>query len=123
MSKVSRRDLIYERERLLLEISEALAEALERAEITRSALAKRLGRHKSWITKILSHESNPTVKTLADLSVALDLQWRCELVQRVSELGAGRPPIGEGWESIETSQWTTNQLQVPASDPDLKLVG
>lgn len=58
-------------ETLITETTEALWSALERAGITQSELAERLGTTKGYISQVLSGSRNMTLRTLSDICFAL----------------------------------------------------
>lgn len=62
----------YARESLLIDVSEEILAALAAAGINKAALAERLGFSKSHITQLLSGERNMTLRSLADISFALN---------------------------------------------------
>jgi hypothetical protein len=67
MRKTSR---IYEEERLLLRVQEALADAIERSQMTRAEVAARLGKNRSFVTQALSSGRNLTLASLSALAWA-----------------------------------------------------
>jgi antitoxin component HigA of HigAB toxin-antitoxin module len=75
----------YARERCAIVLTEAIGDAMEAADINRSALAERLGRHKSYVTRALSARQNITLKTLSDLL------WACGMEIESVQLA----PVGE----------------------------
>ncbi|MCI0421076.1 MAG: hypothetical protein L0312_17925, partial [Acidobacteria bacterium] len=44
--------------------------------VTRSALAKRLGRSKGWVTQLLDGQANKTIRTVADVFAVLGREYR-----------------------------------------------
>jgi len=75
----------YARERGAIVLTEAIGDAMEAANLNRSALAERLGRHKSYVTRALSARQNITIKTLSDLL------WACGMEIESLQLA----PVGE----------------------------
>ena len=75
----------YARERCAIVLTEAIGDAMEAADINRSVLAERLGRHKSYVTRALSARQNITLKTLSDLL------WACGMEIESVQLA----PVGE----------------------------
>jgi transcriptional regulator with XRE-family HTH domain len=61
----------YERERLALWALEAISIAMERGNISKADLARKLGVSRAYITQVLSGSRNMTLNTLADLA------WAC----------------------------------------------
>ena len=107
----------YERllrqERLILDVTEALAGALEDSGVTRAELARRLGRTPGLVSQVLGGGRNLTLRTIADIAAALSLQPSFELsCERKSE---------PQW-TYEHLQWTPRTSRVaktdyPASSP------
>jgi antitoxin component HigA of HigAB toxin-antitoxin module len=58
-------------ESLILEATEEICRILENQDISRSELARRLGKSKAFVTQVLSGERNMTLNTAADLAFAL----------------------------------------------------
>ena len=68
----------YERllcqERLILDVTELLAGALEDGGVTRAELARRLGRTPGFVSQLLGGGRNLTLRTIADIAAALFLR-------------------------------------------------
>jgi transcriptional regulator with XRE-family HTH domain len=79
VSSVPNRRLLRQEE-LILEITEALSEALEKEGITKTELAERLGKTKGFVSQILAGGRNLTLRTIADVADALNchLSIHCE---------------------------------------------
>ena len=60
-----------ERERVWIEATEAICELMERQEISKSDLARKLGHSPPYITKLLRGSNNFTLSTLSDVFMAL----------------------------------------------------
>lgn len=60
----------YESERLLVEAQEAVAEAIAASRLSRSSIASKIDRDRSFITQALSSGRNLTLKTLASIAWA-----------------------------------------------------
>jgi transcriptional regulator with XRE-family HTH domain len=58
-------------ESLILETTEEICRILETENISRSELARRLGKSKGFVTQVLSGERNMTLNTAADFAFAL----------------------------------------------------
>ena len=72
-------------------ISDQIAQHMEQHDISRTALAERLGTSKAYITKILRGDANMTMKTLVQLLFALGLKP----VTQVVDKNASQPVTGE----------------------------
>lgn len=65
------RHRVYEQECLIVETSEAIWKAMEQAGVSKVALAERLGTSKSNVTQLLNGSRNLSIRTLADIALAL----------------------------------------------------
>jgi len=61
-------------ELLIAEVTEAIWEAMEDANISKKELAQRMGASKGHVSQVLSGSRNMTLRTLADISHALKLK-------------------------------------------------
>lgn len=77
---------LLRQEELILEVTEALSQALAREQVTKKTLADRLGKSKGFVSQILAGGRNLTLRTLADIADALG----CRVVVRLSKAGAMR---------------------------------
>ena len=77
-ARSERRGPTYERllrqERLILDVTEQLAGALENNGVTRAELARRMGRTPGFVSQVLSGGRNLTLRTIADIAGALSLR-------------------------------------------------
>lgn len=62
----------YKLEYLMIKLTEEMLTRMEELNITRTQLAKKLGVNKSMITKWLSGEENPTLRSLVKIASVLD---------------------------------------------------
>lgn len=63
---------ILEQERLILEVTEAIATLLQEQEVSRSELARRIGKSPAYVTKLLRGDNNFTLRTLSDVFFAFE---------------------------------------------------
>jgi antitoxin component HigA of HigAB toxin-antitoxin module len=75
----------YARERCAIVLTEAIGDAMDAANLNRSMLAERLGRHKSYVTRALSARQNITLKTLSDLLWACGMEIESVRIAPVGE--------------------------------------
>ncbi len=61
----------YNRARVTEEASYGIWQLMQEQGVTRSELAKRIGKRRSFVTKVLSGDHNFTIRTLADMYWAL----------------------------------------------------
>jgi transcriptional regulator with XRE-family HTH domain len=71
--------MLYEEEGLVLEVTEAICKLLQKFNIKRSELARKLGVDKSYITQLLDGSSNMTLKTISDVLFCLDSRAKIKL--------------------------------------------
>lgn len=72
-------------ERAVLEATELVAECLERRDVTRTALAERLGIGRSEVTQRLSGKRNLTIKTLGAMLHELGYRLRLDVEDVATE--------------------------------------
>ena len=69
---------------LILDVTEAICEALEKRQMSKAALAGRLGTSKAHVTQLLNGSRNMTLRTFAGIAFALDMIPTMALTERVS---------------------------------------
>ncbi|MBN9008473.1 MAG: helix-turn-helix domain-containing protein [Rhizobiales bacterium] len=74
------------------ELVRALADKRLKERITQQGLAKKLGVHRSQINRQLSGEANLTLRSLADLAWAMNMDVVFELREPASPAGSNEPP-------------------------------
>ena len=85
-------DRLVRQEELILDVTERLTEALQETGVTKAELARRLGRTPGFVSQVLGGGRNLTLRTIADIAVALDLRPAFKL--------------SPDWEIVaEESQW------------------
>jgi transcriptional regulator with XRE-family HTH domain len=62
---------VEKQEQLLFDATELISRAMEQQGVSKSDLAKRLGKSKAFVTQVLGGQSNMTLRTLSDLASAL----------------------------------------------------
>lgn len=67
-------DRLVRQEELILDVTERLTEALQETGVTKAELARRLGRTPGFVSQVLGGGRNLTLRTIADIAVALDLR-------------------------------------------------
>ena len=63
---------IYNREGLLIEITELICEVIQEKEISRKELARKMGKKKKWLNDILNGTRYISIKTVSDIFFAID---------------------------------------------------
>lgn len=71
-------------EETIISFTEDVCVAMERAEVSRAELARRLGTSQAYVTKILRGNANFTLRTMARIALALDSELRTYLAPRES---------------------------------------
>jgi transcriptional regulator with XRE-family HTH domain len=66
---------LFKREEAVMEVTEFICGEMEKRGVTRSELAKRLGKTKRYITQLLDGGTNMTVRTIADVCHALGCEF------------------------------------------------
>jgi len=65
---------IFQRERLIMEITQAIYAIMEDTDIGKSELARRLGKSAAFVSQVLDGDRNMTLRTVSDIFTALDRQ-------------------------------------------------
>jgi len=73
--------ILSEQEGLALEVAEALWEAMERSGMTKAEFAKKMGKSKAYVTRLLQGNYNLTLGTLAEVACFLGRRVEVSLVQ------------------------------------------
>ena len=74
------RSVEFEAERLILEASELILETMEQNGVTRSYLAKKIGKTKGHVSQLLDGERNMTLRTLAEIAYVLGYRVKLSLL-------------------------------------------
>lgn len=67
---------IWNQEKAILDTTELICQVMSEKGVSRSELARRLGRSKGYITKLLDGSANMTIRTLSDVFSALGYEFR-----------------------------------------------
>ena len=107
----------YERllrqERLILDVTEQLAGALENSGVTRAELARRMGRTPGFVSQVLSGGRNLTLRTIADIAGALALRPSFEVsCERTYVPARPRAAMGVHEDTHEIGHWILRRPQV-----------
>ena len=73
----------FKLEGLKIEVVERILEAMERKDVNRKELADLLGVSKPFVSKLLNNGSNVTIKTLLQITEALDCDLNVSIKSRV----------------------------------------
>ncbi len=63
---------VYYQEKLILEVTETIAKLMHKNGVSKSELAKRLGKGRSYVTQLLDGTCNMTLRTISDVFVSLN---------------------------------------------------
>jgi transcriptional regulator with XRE-family HTH domain len=85
------KDRIYEEERLLLDVQEAIANAIQESGLSRSEIAERIGRNRSFVTQALSSGRNLTLASIAGLLWAAGFRISSRLQPIVVQASLEKP--------------------------------
>jgi len=62
---------LYLQEKLIFEVTECIAELMQKNNVRKADLAKKLGKSKGYITQLLNGNANMTLRTISDVFWAL----------------------------------------------------
>ena len=62
---------LEKQEQLLFDATELISRAMEQQGVSKSELAKRIGKSKAYVTQVLGGQANMTLRTLSDLAAVL----------------------------------------------------
>ncbi|HEY2120649.1 MAG TPA: helix-turn-helix transcriptional regulator [Candidatus Acidoferrum sp.] len=62
---------LEKQEQLLFDATELISRAMEQQGVSKTELAKRIGKSKAYVTQVLGGQTNMTLRTLSDLAAAL----------------------------------------------------
>jgi len=72
----------YQFEKAVVDLTEQICEIMEAQGISRADLARRLGKSRPWVTKVLRGDRNLTLKTITDILWELGYRARIEAEPR-----------------------------------------
>ena len=72
---------VFQQERAIYEVTDLIETAMEQAGVSRTQLAKMLGKSKSWVTQLLDGEGNKTFRTVADILAVLGFELHVSFAQ------------------------------------------
>ena len=76
-----RRRRLLREEQLIVQVAEKLVETLERENVSRTELGRRLGKSKGFVSQILAGDKNLTLRTVADVCDALGFRPHFETMR------------------------------------------
>ena len=63
----------FQQEKAIVDVTELICARLDAQGLSRSDLARMLGRTKGWVTQLLDGENNKTIRTVADVFAVLGM--------------------------------------------------
>jgi transcriptional regulator with XRE-family HTH domain len=103
-------------EELIIQATESIFEMMEQRNVSRSELARRLGKTPGYVTHILSGGRNMTLRTIADVADALQVRPRMILAEPVC-------PVGTMKHIVAAPEWQENPQWLYPELEDLEQVG
>ncbi len=79
---------LLDQERLIMQATERIVELMQQHNVTRTELARRLGKSKGWISQLLAGEANFTLRTLADVFGSLGQRAVVDIERRSDRTSA-----------------------------------
>jgi len=70
----------FAKEELAVEATEVISELMQKEKVSKSELAKRIGKSKSYVTQLLSGSRNMTMHTFAEMLFALEYKAQLRAV-------------------------------------------
>lgn len=81
----------YQIDRLKVEISERIYKAMKEQDVSNAELARRLGKSRAYVTKLLRGTTNFTLESLVRIARALSCQVGLELLPNAAQTKAPAP--------------------------------
>lgn len=108
---------LYERERVLIDATEAICDAMQRQGVNRKELADRLEVTQANVTQILSGNRNLTLGLLSDVFVALGRSLKIEH-EPLAVSALVTPPVRLIYEAPTANDWSSPALPAPVKCAD-----
>lgn len=87
----------FQQERAIYEVALLIESTMAELGVTRSELAKRLGKSRGWVTQLLNGQANKTIRTIADTLAVLGREYH-----------SSQKPISVGKAHVEPSVTQAN---------------
>ena len=85
---------LYAIEGLVTDAAEFVSRLMEEQGVNKAELARRLGKSRAWVTRLLSGSANMTMRTFAELVYALGAEVQIVRKDRDSQRGRQPAPAG-----------------------------
>ena len=105
--------------RVRSELLKALSERKAENGLSQQALAQKLGVHRSLINRQLTGETNLTLRSIADLAWALDMEISFELKKPIVEAGQNQPATTSA-DAIRSDQISQRRQQTQHAGNDCR---
>jgi transcriptional regulator with XRE-family HTH domain len=69
----------HREEELIRQVTETIYDMMKKKRVTKAELARRMGRTNAYVSQILSGDRNLTLRTIADVALALEMHPRVAL--------------------------------------------
>lgn len=121
-----RYEQLLRQERLILDVTEQLAGALEKSRVTQAELARRMERTPGFVSQLLGGGRNLTLRTIADIAAALSLRPSFQFSsERMAAVAERRAAIEVHEDTLKIGHWsrhrplvaTTVHQRYPGSRP------
>ena len=107
---------LVKQEELILDVTNRLTHALEHAGVTKSELAKRIGRTPGFVSQVFGGGRNLTLRTISDIAAALSLRPALQL----SPDTKSARELESGWQQIPGREVGRRRQHVANSMNDLR---
>ncbi len=67
--------ILFLKAELTIEIAEKIYNAMEARGMSQSDLARKLGKNREWVSRVLSGSENLTIESMVRIGLALDFFW------------------------------------------------
>jgi transcriptional regulator with XRE-family HTH domain len=124
------RRMEFAEEELIVDAAEEIWSAMDKAKVTKSELAERLGKSKAFVSQVLNGSRNMTLRSLADIAYCIGFRVQVSLQVRTAHeawgqiSGAlvapfGKPylasasvpqPVAEPVGEVEADTWTSMKM-------------
>lgn len=88
---------LFARENLVFNVTEDILVAMEKMQINKKELARKLGKSQSYVTQMLSGARNMTLGTLSDIAFVLGGNVRVKMSVNC------RPPVVSDWHELNSA--------------------
>ena len=108
-----RYEQLLRQERLILDVTEQLAGALENSRVTQAELARRMGRTPGFVSQLLGGGRNLTLRTIADIAGALSLRPSFKLSsEQMAAVAEPWTAITVAEDTLKIRHWSRRRPQV-----------